>query len=55
MADIICSMIVLAIFCLMVAHPGPVFAEQESEKVRAVEVEPKTDMDYEAAAGQAVR
>ena len=48
------SMIIVAVFCLAVAHPGPVFARQESEKVGHISGEPKTGLEHETGVGQAV-
>ena len=53
-ANKLCSMIVVAVFCLAVAHPGPIFARQESEKVGRISGEPKTGFEHETGAGQAV-
>ena len=50
-ANTLCSMIVVAVFCLAVAHPGPVFARQESEKMGHISGEPKTGLE---GVGQAV-
>lgn len=53
-ANYFCSMIIVAVFCLAVAHPGPVFARQESEKVGHIAGEPKTGAEHETGVGQAV-
>ena len=53
-ANELCSMIIVAVFCLAVAHPGPVFARQESEKVGHISGEPKTGLEHETGVGQAV-
>ena len=43
------SMIIVAVFCLVIAHPGPVFAEAESEgRIKALG-EPKTNLRSEPA------
>lgn len=47
-------MIIVAVFCLAVAHPGPVFARHESEKVGNILGEPKTGSGHETGVGQAV-
>ena len=47
-------MIIIAVFCLAVAHPGPVFARQESEKVGHISGEPKTGLEHETGVGEAV-
>ena len=47
-------MIIVAVFCLAVAHPGPVFARQESEKVGRISGEPKTGLEHETGVCQAV-
>ena len=54
MANKLCSMIIVAVFCLAVAHPGPVFARQESEKVGHISGEPKTSLEHETGVGQTV-
>ncbi len=54
MANKLCSMIIVAVFCLAVAHPGPVFARQESEKVGHISGEPKTGLEHETGVGQTV-
>ena len=48
------SMIIVAVFCLAVAHPGPIFARQESEKVGHISEEPKTGLGHETGVGQTV-
>ena len=53
-ANDLCSMIIVAVFCLAVAHPGPIFARQESEKVGHISGEPKTGLEHETGVGQAV-
>ena len=53
-ANELCSMIIVAVFCLAVAHPGPVFARQESEKVGNISGEPKTSLEHGTGVGQAV-
>ena len=53
-ANDICSMIIIAVFCLAVAHPGPVFARQESEKVGHASGEPKIGLEHETGVGQVV-
>ena len=51
---IFASMIIVAVFCLAAAHPGPIFARQESEKVRHTLGEPKTGLEHETGVWQAV-
>lgn len=46
-------MIIIAVFCLAIAHPGPVFARQESE-VGHISGEPKTGLEQGTGVGQAV-
>ena len=53
-ANKLCRMIIIAVFCLAVAHPGPIFARQESEKVGHFSGEPKTGLEHETGGGQAV-
>ena len=51
---VFCSMIIVAVYCLAIAHPGPVFARQKSEKAGHISEEPKTDSEHETGVGQAV-
>lgn len=53
-ANDLCSMIIVAVFCLAVAHPGPIFARQESEKVGHSSGEPKTGLEHGTGVEQAV-
>lgn len=53
-ANDLCSMIIVAVFCLAVAHPGPIFARQESEKVGHISGEPKTGLEHGTGVEQAV-
>ncbi len=48
------SMVIVAVFCLVVAHPGPVFARHQSENVGDIFEEPKTALEHETGVGQAV-
>ena len=53
-ANCLRSIIIVAVFCLAIAHPGPVFARQESKKVGHISGEPKTGLEHETSVGQAV-
>ena len=53
-ANNLCSMIIVAVFCLAVAHPGPVFARHQSENAGHIPEEPKTALEHGTGVGQTV-
>ena len=42
-------MVIVAVFCLVIAHPGPVFARAESDGRMNALGEPKVNFDSEPA------